>query len=105
MATVDVLSVDQAIMVNNVIEADYGKLKQLIHPVRGFKSMKTAYATIKGFEVMRALRKGQAAMFSIQGADRRTCLRCRTVRADRGYGMATGPSGQRRCLSRLPDST
>ena len=35
-------------------------------PVRGFKSMKTAYATIKGFEVMRALRKGQAAMFSIQ---------------------------------------
>ena len=34
--------------------------------MRGFKSMKTAYATIKGFEVMRALRKGQAAMFSIQ---------------------------------------
>ncbi|MFI3601214.1 hypothetical protein U2191_29195, partial [Klebsiella quasipneumoniae] len=25
-----------------------------------FKSMKTAYATIKGIEVMRALRKGQA---------------------------------------------
>ncbi|HEE8260393.1 TPA: IS6 family transposase, partial [Acinetobacter baumannii] len=24
----------------------------------GFKSMKTAYATIKGIEVMRALRKG-----------------------------------------------
>ena len=52
---------------NNVVEADHGKLKQLIRPVRGFKSMKTAYATIKGFEVMRALRKGQAAMFSIQG--------------------------------------
>ncbi len=27
--------------------------------------MKTAYATIKGFEVMRALRKGQAAMFNL----------------------------------------
>lgn len=26
----------------------------------GFKSMKTAYATIKAIEVMRALRKGQA---------------------------------------------
>ena len=51
----------------NVIEADHGKLKQLIRPVRGFKSMKTAYATIKGFEVMRALRKGPAAMVSIQG--------------------------------------
>ena len=29
----------------------------------GFKSMKTAYATIKGIEVMRALRKGQASSF------------------------------------------
>ena len=27
--------------------------------------MKTAYATIKGFEVMHALRKGQAAIFSL----------------------------------------
>ena len=44
---------------NNVVEADHGKLKQLIKPVRGFKTMKSAYATIKGFEVMRALRKGQ----------------------------------------------
>ena len=39
---------------NNVIEAGHGKLKQLIRPVRGFKTLKTAYATIKGFEVMRA---------------------------------------------------
>ncbi len=29
--------------------------------------MKTAYATIKGFEVMRALRKGQAAIFNLTG--------------------------------------
>ena len=52
---------------NNVVEADHGKLKLLIRPVRGFKTLKTAYATIKGFEVMRALRKGQARMFAIQG--------------------------------------
>jgi len=52
---------------NNVVEADHGKLKQLIRPVRGFKTLKTAYATIKGFEVMRALRKGkgQAHAFNI----------------------------------------
>jgi len=50
---------------NNVVEADHGKLKQLIRPVRGFKTLKTAYATIKGFEVMRALRKGQASAFNI----------------------------------------
>ncbi|AVA24296.1 IS6 family insertion sequence transposase domain-containing protein (plasmid) [Rhizobium sp. NXC24] len=50
---------------NNVIEADHGKLKQLIRPVKGFETLKTAYATIKGFEVMRALRKGQAAVFNL----------------------------------------
>ena len=52
---------------NNVVEADHGKLKQLIKPVRGFKSMKTAYATIKGFEVMRALHKGQAQLWQYGG--------------------------------------
>ena len=31
---------------NNIIEADHGKLKQLIRPVRGFKMLKQAYATI-----------------------------------------------------------
>ena len=50
---------------NNVVEADHGKLKQLIRPVRGFKTLKTAYATIRGFEVMRARRKGQASSFNL----------------------------------------
>lgn len=44
---------------NNLIGADHGKLKRLIKPTLGFKSMKTAYATIKGFEVMRMFLKGQ----------------------------------------------
>jgi transposase-like protein len=38
---------------NNIIESDHGKLKRLIKPTLGFKSMRTAYATTKGFEVMR----------------------------------------------------
>ena len=46
---------------NNNVEADHGKLKRLINPVRGFKSMKTAYATIKGFEIMHMFKKGQMA--------------------------------------------
>jgi IS6 family transposase len=50
---------------NNVVDADHGKRKQMIRPVRGFKTLKTAYATIMGFEVMRALRKGQAAIFNL----------------------------------------
>ena len=95
---------------NNVIEADHGKLKLLIRPVRGFKTLKTAYATIKGFEVMCALRKGQAGNFVLQGGIidearfRRTRLRSRTVLPDRGHGVATGPSGpiQNHEVSRIP---
>ena len=44
---------------NNIIESDHGKLKRLIRPTLGFKSMKTAYATIKGFEIMRMFKKGR----------------------------------------------
>ena len=44
---------------NNIIESDHGKLKRLIKPTLGFKSMKSAYATLKGFEVMRMFKKGQ----------------------------------------------
>jgi hypothetical protein len=45
----------------------HGKLKQLIRPVRGFKALKTAYATIKGFEVMCNVgaAQGQASSFNI----------------------------------------
>ena len=44
---------------NNRLEADHGKLKRLINPTLVFQSMKTAYATIKGFEIMRMFKKGQ----------------------------------------------
>jgi IS6 family transposase len=37
----------------------------VIRSARGFKTVKTAYATINGFERMRAFRKGQAATFNI----------------------------------------
>ena len=51
---------------NNVVEADHGKLELLIRPVRGFKTLKTAYATIKGFEVMQALPQGpKAGLFTL----------------------------------------
>ena len=43
---------------NNRLESDHSKLKQVINPMRGFQSMKTAYATIKGIEIMRMFRKG-----------------------------------------------
>ncbi len=43
---------------NNIIEADHGALKRVIKPTRGFQTMKTATATIKGFEIMRMIRRG-----------------------------------------------
>lgn len=39
------------------IESGYEKLKRLIKPTLDFKSMKTAYVTIKGGEIMRILKK------------------------------------------------
>jgi len=43
---------------NNIIEADHGALKRVITPTRGFQTMRTATATIKGFEIMRMIRRG-----------------------------------------------
>jgi len=43
---------------NNILEADHGALKRVIRPTRGFQTMKTAAATLKGFEIMRMIRRG-----------------------------------------------
>ncbi|WP_246215664.1 IS6 family transposase [Microvirga makkahensis] len=47
---------------NNILEADRGALKRVIRPTRGFQRMKTAYATLKGFEVMRTIRRGHCVL-------------------------------------------
>jgi transposase, IS6 family len=47
---------------NNIIEADHGALKPMIRRVRGFKTMRTASATIKGFEIMRMIRRGHCIL-------------------------------------------
>jgi transposase-like protein len=47
---------------NNIIEADHGALKRVIRPTRGFQRMKTACVTIKGFEVMRMIRRGHCIL-------------------------------------------
>lgn len=44
---------------NNRIEGDHARLKRIMKPKAGFKSMKSAYATIKGIELMRMFRKGR----------------------------------------------
>jgi IS6 family transposase len=67
---------------NNRIEADHGKLKRLIKPTLGFKSMKTALATIKGFEVMRMFKKGQ---FDIWTYDQGLSGEIRLIERQFGY--------------------
>ncbi len=47
---------------NNIIEADHGALKRPIRPTRGFQRMATAYATLKGFEVMRMIRRSHCIL-------------------------------------------
>ena len=47
---------------NNIIEADHGALKRVIRPTRGFQRMETASATLKGFEVMRMIRRGHCML-------------------------------------------
>jgi transposase, IS6 family len=47
---------------NNVIEADHGALKRVIRPTRGFQRMRTASATLRGFEVMRMIRPGHCIL-------------------------------------------
>ena len=51
---------------NNIIEGDHAKIKRVIKQTAGFKTMKTAYATIKGIEAMRAIKKGQTRAWHIQ---------------------------------------
>ena len=79
---------------NNVIEADHGRLKRLIKPALGFKSMKTAYATIKGFELMHALRKGQARLWMLSAG-----IRGEVRLLERTFGL--GPSIMTEVLQHL----
>jgi transposase-like protein len=46
---------------NNIIEADHGALKRVIRPTHGFQTMKTAAATLKGFETMRMIRRSHCS--------------------------------------------
>ena len=93
---------------NNVVEADHGKLKLLLRPVRGFKTLKTAYGHDQGLRGHAGAAQGSGSGFRPpgrhhrRGEDHRACLRRRTVRSDRGHGAAAGPSGQRRIMRRPP---
>jgi transposase-like protein len=58
---------------NNILEADHGALKRMIRPTRGFRTMKTAAATLTGFEIMRMIRRGHCIRRKLQ-ATGEVCL-------------------------------
>lgn len=53
----------QAKYLNDRLESDHGKPKRLIRPTLGFRSTRTARATLDGFEVMRMFKKGQFSLW------------------------------------------
>jgi len=44
---------------NNVVEQDHRFIKRLVKPGMGFFSFRTAWKTLRGYEVMNMIRKGQ----------------------------------------------
>jgi len=52
---------------NNIIEQDRRRIRQLVQPGLGFASMRTARRTLAGYEVMAISRKGQ--VHNISGRD------------------------------------
>jgi hypothetical protein len=97
------------------IEADHGPIKRLCRATLGFKSMKTAYATIKGFEGMRMICKRQCILLEPgitgevrSGSARESFLRLSGLRSLRL--MVARPQGTRtptttKCNSAEPSLT
>ena len=72
---------------NNIIEADHGALKRVIRPTRGFQTMKTAAATIKGF--MKARRE-----VVVSAGLRRRCSWLCEIGCIAGAGSFGRPDGE-----------
>ena len=50
----------QVKLLNNIVEQDHRRIKRLVRPGLGFKSLASASQTIAGFEAMAMIRKGQS---------------------------------------------
>jgi transposase-like protein len=47
---------------NNGIEADHGALKRVIRPTHGVQRMKSASPTLRGYDMMRMIRRGHCIL-------------------------------------------
>lgn len=56
------IEIRQVKVMNNIVEADYGRIKRRIRSMRGFKSFWSAKILLAGVELIQMLRKGQMKM-------------------------------------------
>ena len=52
---------------NNIIEQDHRSIKQIVNPMLGFQSFRSANKTLKGIEAMNMVKKGQIKNFNYSG--------------------------------------
>lgn len=50
---------DEVLYLNNIIEQDHRFIKRVVKPGLGFQSSHTAWRTLRGYEAMHMIRKGQ----------------------------------------------
>ncbi len=55
----EIVKLRQIKYLNNIVEQDHRGIKRLVKPGMGFGSFNTARRTIKGYEIMNMMRKGQ----------------------------------------------
>ena len=53
------IEIRQIKYLNNIVEQDHRAVKRVVRPMLGFKSFRSAAATIAGIELMHMIRKGQ----------------------------------------------
>jgi transposase-like protein len=76
------LELRQKKYLNNIVEQDHRFIKRLVKPGMGFGSFNTARRTIKGYEIMNMVRKGQ-----IQGVEK-GAVRERVLFINQIFGVA-----------------
>ena len=55
----EVVKLRQIKYLNNIVEQDHRGIERLVKPRMGFGSLNTARQTIRGYEIMNMMRKGQ----------------------------------------------
>jgi transposase-like protein len=53
------IEIRQIKYLNNIVEQDHRAIKQLVRPMLGLKSFRSAAVTVAGIELMHMIRKGQ----------------------------------------------